>query len=130
MNKQERVALAIKEVVSKMMDRVMEEKNGTNKSLYSDRITGNVGLGRLKRIQEVLSRSYHKNYEFDWEEDVRYILAAKGQLLPVTINCNIFTFIERVEGNFTFEFNDSISDIHKMRDIKEDILKFIVMSVQ
>ena len=130
MNKQERVALAIKEVVSKMMDRVMENNNHSDRLLYTDKITGNIRLGRLKRIQGVLNRSYYKNYEFDWEKEVKYILAARGQLLPVTINCDIFTFIERVEGNFTFKFNDSISDIYKVRDIKEDILKFIVMNIQ
>ena len=129
MNKQERVALAIKEVVSKMMDRVMENNNHSDRLLYTDKITGNIRLGRLKRIQGVLNRSYYKNYEFDWEKEVKYILAARGQLLPVTINCDIFTFIERVEGNFTFKFNDSISDIYKVRDIKEDILKFIVMNI-
>ena len=129
MNKQERVALAIKEVVSKMMDRVMEEDNHSDIPLYADRITGNVGLGRLKRIQGVLSRSYYKNYEFDWEKEVKYILAARGQLLPATINCDIFTFIERIEGNFTFKLKDYISDIYRVRAIKEEILKFIVMSV-
>ena len=94
MNKQERGAFAIKEVVSKMMDRVMENNNHSDRPLYADKITGNVGLGRLKRIQGVLSRSYYKNYEFDWEKEVKYILAARGQLLPVTINCYIFNFIE------------------------------------
>jgi hypothetical protein len=130
MNKQERVALAIKEVVSKMMDRVMEENNHSNSPLYADTIIGNIGLGRLKRIQQVLSRSYYKNYEFDWEKEVTYILAARGQLLPVTVNCDIFTFIELIEGNCTFKFKDSISDIYKVRAIKEDILKFIAMNHQ
>lgn len=128
MNKQERVALAIKEVVSKMMDRVMEDNNHSDKPLYADKITGNIGLGRLKRIQGVLSRSYYKNYEFDWEKEVKYILAVRGQLLPVAVNCDIFKHIEHIEGNFTFKFKDSISDIYKIRDIKENILKLIVMS--
>ena len=130
MNKQERVALAIKEVVSKMMDRVMKENNHSNNSLYTDRITGNVGLGRLKRIQGVLNRSYYKNYEFDWEKEVKYILAARGQLLPVTVNCDFFIHIERIEDNFIFELKDSILDIYKVIDIKEDILKFISMNHQ
>ena len=181
MNKQERVALAIKEVVSKMMDRVMEnvlvndpfvkEKHHASKPLYAalvpdeifkgshferrfvtpfggvwerlaqvvaieahgnymmkQTITGNVGLGRLRRIQAVLNRSINKNYEFDWEKEIQYILEARGQPLPVTVNYDISINNEQIEGHFVFELEESKSDIHQIRDSKEKILKLLAVS--
>ena len=59
-NRPERVVLAIEEVVSKMMNRVMEENNHFDRALYTDIILGNVGLGRLRRIRQVLNRSTTK----------------------------------------------------------------------
>lgn len=124
MNREQRVALVTKEVVSKMMDRVVEN-DYCSKSLHT---TGNIRLGRLKRIQQVLNNSYHKNYEFDWQKEIIYILAARGQLLPITINCDIFIHMKRMEDDFNLELKDSKLDIYKIRAIKEEILKLIVIS--
>ena len=182
MNKQERVALAIKEVVSKMMDRVMEnvlvndpfvkEKHHASKPLYAAlvpdeifkgshferrfvtpfgsvwerlaqvvaieahgncvmryTINGTVALGRLRRIQAVLNRSSNENYEFDWEKEITYILAARGQPLPVTVNYDISINSNQIEGHLVFELEESKSDIYQIGESKEKILKLLVMSV-
>ena len=181
MTKQERVAEAIKQVITTMMDRVMvrvliedpflKDEHHYNKPLYAalvpdeifkgshferrfvtpfgkvwenlakvvateahghcevgHTITGNVGMGRLRRIQEVLNRMYSKNYEFDWDKEIKYILAGRGQLLPVTIKCDIFINNEQTEETYIFELEKSESDRYEIRASIEKIFKLLAMT--
>ena len=186
MNKRERVALAIKEVVSKMMDRVMEnvlikdpfikEKHHSAKPLYAalvpdeifkgshferrfvtpfgsvweklsqvvaieahgnclmgHTINGNVGSESLRRIQEVLNKLEHnmkgeKKVKPDWETELEYIKQGGGELIPVTVTCDIFVHNEETNTKYAFELKGPLPNSDQTKVSKEKMFKLLAMS--
>jgi hypothetical protein len=186
MNKQERVALAIKEVVSKMMDRVMEnvlmkdpfikEKHHSSKPLYAalvpdeifkgshferrfvtpfgrvwERLAqvvaieahgnctmgriiyGNVGSESLRRIQETLNRLEHNLKENgkikpDWKSEIEYIKQGGGELIPVSVTCDIFINNEETNTKYAFELKGPLPNSDQTKVSKEKMFKLMAMS--
>jgi hypothetical protein len=183
MNKQERVALAIKAVVSKMMDRVMEnvlvndpfvkEKHHASKPLYAalvpdeifkgshferrfvtpfggvwerlaqvvaieahgncsmgHTINGTITTGRLRRIQELLSRLEYTKGEVksDFKTELAYIKKGGGQPIPVSITCDIFIVDETTNTKYAFELDKMPSDNFQIRASKEKMFKLLAMN--
>jgi Type II restriction endonuclease, TdeIII len=183
MNKQERVALAIKEVVSKMMDRVMEnvlvndpfvkETHHASKPLYAalvpdeifkgshferrfvtpfggvweklaqvvaieahgncsmgHTVDGTITSGRLRRIQEVLSRSEYIKGETksDFKTELTYIKKGRGQPIPVSITCDIFIVDETTNTKYAFELDKMPSENFQIRASKEKMFKLLAMN--
>ncbi|MFN0037496.1 MAG: TdeIII family type II restriction endonuclease [Saprospiraceae bacterium] len=185
MNKQKRVAAAIKQVVTAMMDRVMEnvlindpfvkEKHLASKPLYAAlvpdeifkgshferrfvtpfgrvwenlakvvaieahgqcemnrTVSGNIGSERLKRIQETLNRLEHSTGSAakakpDWAAELTYILAGKGEPIPVSVTCDIFiSNLERGE-QFAFELKGPLPNSDQTKVSKEKMFKLLAM---
>lgn len=186
MTKQERVAEAIKQVVTTMMDRVMvrvliedpfiKEAHHSSKPLYAalvpdeifkgshferrfvtpfgkvwenlakvvaieahghcvmgHTITGNVGSERLRRIQETLNRLEHSTKDItklkpNWDEEIKYILAGRGEPIPVTVTCDIVVSNETTHTKYAFELDKMPSDNFQIRASKERMFKLLAMN--
>jgi len=188
MNKQERVALAIKEVVSKMMDRVLDnvlikdpfikEKHHSSKPLYAalvpdeifkgshferrfvtpfgnvwerlaqvaaieahgncimgHTLSGNIGAESLRRIQEVLNKLEHnvkgtvKNKP-DWKTEIDYIKKGGGDLIPVSVTCDIFIYNLETNTKYAFELKGPLPNSDQPKVSKEKMFKLLSMSPQ
>ena len=160
MNKQQKIATARKNVVSEMMDRVMErvlitdpfvkENHRSSKPLYAALVPdeifkgshferrfvtpfggvweklaqvvaleahGNCQIGHtingtirqegLRRIQETLNKLEHskgkERIKPNWDEELKYIKAGGGQLIPVSVVCDIFIQNEKSGIRYAFE---------------------------
>jgi hypothetical protein len=71
-------------------------------------IEGNIGSERLRRIQETLNGLEHvtkgaKRIKPNWDEELAYILAGGGPLIPVSVTCDIFIRNESTGERFAFE---------------------------
>lgn len=186
MNKQERVALAIKDVVSKMMDRVMEnvlikdpfikEKHHSAKPLYAalvpdeifkgshferrfvtpfgsvweklaqvvaieahgncsmgHTINGTIGSESLRRIQEVLNKLEHntkgiEKVKPDWKSEIEYIIQGGGELIPVSVVCDIFIHNEETNTKYAFELKGPLPNSDQTKVSKEKMFKLLAMS--
>jgi Type II restriction endonuclease, TdeIII len=185
MNKQERVAAAIKKVVSTMMDRVMvrvleedpfiKEVHHSNKPLYAalvpdeifkgshferrfvtpfgkvweslaqvvaieahgqcemgQTITGTIGSERLRRIQEVLNRLEHSakgvtKVKPDWHTELENILRGAGELIPVSVTCDIFITNVETNESYAFELKGPLPNSDQTKVSKEKIFKLLAM---
>jgi hypothetical protein len=186
MNKEERVALAIKDVVSKMMDRVMDnvlikdpfikEKHHSAKPLYAalvpdeifkgshferrfvtpfgsvweklaqvvaieahgncsmgHTINGNIGSESLRRIQEVLNKLEHntkgiEKVKPDWKTELEYIIQGGGELIPVSVVCDIFIHNEETNTRYAFELKGPLPNSDQTKVSKEKIFKLLAMN--
>jgi Type II restriction endonuclease, TdeIII len=186
MRKQEKIALAIKEVVSKMMDRVMEnvlikdpfikEKHHSAKPLYAalvpdeifkgshferrfvtpfggvweklaqvvaieahgncnmgHTITGTIGSESLRRIQEVLNRLEHNQdggikIKPNWDAELKYIQAGEGELIPVSVTCDIFIDSKETNLKYAFELKGPLPNSDQTKVSKEKMFKLLAMS--
>ncbi|MCA0348170.1 MAG: TdeIII family type II restriction endonuclease [Bacteroidetes bacterium] len=185
MNKQERVAKAIKEVVSSMMDRVMtrvlvedpfiKESHHASKPIYAalvpdeifkgshferrfvtpfggvweklaqvvaleihgecyvgHTISGNIKSDRLRRIQEVLngleySTKLKAKAKPDWDEELKYILEGKGELIPVSVICDIFVNNKKTGSKLAFELKGPLPNSDQTKVSKEKMFKLLAM---
>lgn len=96
-------------------------------------ITGNIGSERLKRIQEILNKLEHKDNDGNkikpnWDEEIKYILAGEGELIPTTVICDVFATNTTTNEKFSFELKSPLpnSDITKVS--KEKIFKLFAMT--
>ncbi len=166
MNKQERIAQAIQQIITTMMDRVMDnvlskdpfipEEHHAKKPLYaalvpdeifkgshferrfvtpfggvwerltqavaqeqhghcdvSHTINGTIGTESLRRIQEVLNRLEHAKKGAartppNWQQELAYIKAGGGELIPVSVLCDIFIHNSATNVKYAFELKGPI----------------------
>lgn len=95
-------------------------------------ITGQVGMERLRRIQEVLNRLESGNRQDiktqrDWNEALKYILKGKGQLLPTHVKCDIYIESERTNEIYAFVIKGHFPNRFQTKTSKEKILKLLAM---
>ena len=185
--KQEKIAKAIKSVVSEMMERVMDrvlisdpfikEKHHSSKPLYAalvpdeifkgshferrfvtpfgkvwerlakvvaieahgncnmgHTVDGTIGKESLRRIQEVLNKLEHSKgkdkIKPDWTNELSYIKAGGGELIPVSVVCDIF--IESNEDNkrYAFELKGPLPNSDQTKVSKEKLFKLLAMNPQ
>ena len=105
---------------------------GLGSAELSKTIVGNVGSGRLKRIQEVLNKLEHKDKNGsktkpDWETEIKYILEGNGEPIPTTVICDVFATNTSTRKIFSFELKSPLpnSDITKVS--KEKLFKLYSM---
>jgi len=184
MDKQQKIAQAIKDVVSKMMDGVMnralithpfiKENHRANKPLYAalvpddifkgshferkfttsfghaweklaqvvaveahgncqmgHTISGTVGQESLRRIQEVLNKLEHgkgKNkIKPNWNEELQYIQEGGGNLIPVSVICDIFIRNEENGKRYAFELKAPLPNSDQTKVSKEKLFKLLAM---
>jgi Type II restriction endonuclease, TdeIII len=185
-NKEERVALAIKNIISKMMDRVMDnvmikdpfvtETHRLSKPLYAalvpdeifkgshferrfvtpfggvweqlakvvaieahgnclmgHSIKGEVGSESLRRIQEVLNKLEHNpkgeaKIKPDWKTELDYIKKGGGNLIPVSVTCDVFIHNEETNKKYAFELKGPLPNSDQTKVSKEKMFKLLAMS--
>lgn len=184
MNKQQRISKAIKDVVSEMMDRVMErvlitdpfikESHHSKKPLYAalvpdeifkgshferrfvtpfgnvweklaqvvaleahgncqmgHTINGTIGEESLRRIQEILNTLEHSKKEEkikpNWDKELKYIKAGGGELIPVTVVCDIFIQNKKDGTRYAFELKAPLPNSDQTKVSKEKLFKLLAM---
>jgi hypothetical protein len=98
-------------------------------------IRGTVKQGRLNRIQEVLANLEHptpssKRQKPDWTAELEYILAGRGQPLPVTVVCDIYAENTFTGKRFAFELKAPLPNSDQTKQSKEKIFKLYAMDSQ
>lgn len=95
-------------------------------------VRGSVREGRLQRISQVLNALEHpekgkRRVVPNWEEELKFILAGNGQLIPVSVICDVFAENKSTAEKYSFELKSPLpnSDITKVS--KEKILKLYCM---
>ncbi len=183
-NKENRIADAIKSVVTEMMERVMDrvlisdpfikEKHHSSKPLYAalvpdeifkgshferrfvtpfgkvweklamvvaneahgdckmgHTVNGTVGKESLRRIQEVLNKLEHskgKNkIKPDWKTELEYIKAGGGELIPVSVVCDIFIESKTDNKKYAFELKGPLPNSDQTKVSKEKLFKLLAM---
>lgn len=184
MDKQQRIAKAIKEVVSEMMGKVMErvlitdpfikEKHRSSKPLYAalvpdeifkgshferrfvtpfgslweklaqvvaleshgncqmgHKFNGSIGEESLRRIQEILNKLEHSKgkdkIKPDWNQELTYIQAGGGNLIPVSVVCDIFIHNQENGIRYAFELKAPLPNSDQTKVSKEKLFKLLAM---
>lgn len=185
--KQDKIAKAIKSVVSEMMERVMDrvlitdpfikEKHHSAKPLYAalvpdeifkgshferrfvtpfgkvwerlakvvaieahgnclmgHTVDGTIGKESLRRIQEVLNKLEHSKgkdkVKPDWTNELNYIKAGGGELIPVSVVCDIFIESNENKKRYAFELKAPLPNSDQTKVSKEKLFKLLAMNPQ
>lgn len=95
-------------------------------------IEGMIAEERLQRIQKVLNRLEHglngkKKVKPNWKEEMEYVLAGKGELLPVSVTCDIFIDSQADGKRYAFELKGPLPNSDQTKVSKEKIMKLLAM---
>jgi Type II restriction endonuclease, TdeIII len=98
-------------------------------------ITGTVGEESLRRIQEVLNRLEHKGkgkerIKPNWKEELEYVRAGGGELLPTTVVCDIFIDSGTTGKKYAFELKAPLPNSDQTKVSKEKMFKLLAMQPQ
>ena len=96
-------------------------------------IKGKVPKERLRRIQEVLNKLEHKPLKGervrpDWEAELKYILAGKGALMPVTVICDVYAENINTKEKYAFELKAPLPNSDQTKVSKEKMFKLYAMT--
>lgn len=183
-DRQDRIAQAIKDVIVEMMDRVMnrvlisdpfiKESHRSSKPLYAAlvpdeifkgshferrfvtpfggvweklaqvvaleahgicqmgyTIDGTIGMESLRRIQEVLNKLEHskgkEKVKPNWSEELSYIQAGGGPLIPTSVVCDVFVKNEHNGTRYAFELKGPLPNSDQTKVSKEKLFKLLAM---
>jgi len=112
---------------------VLAAKYGLGEARVEYPIRGNVPQERLNRIAEVLNKLEHQSRNTqararpDWGNELSYILEGRGELIPTTVNCDVYAVDLHNARSLAFELKAPLpnSDITKVS--KEKLLKLYSM---
>jgi Type II restriction endonuclease, TdeIII len=109
---------------------VAKEAHGT--CYMGHTITGVVGSERLRRIQETLNRLEHSTKDTvklkpNWDDEIAYILAGKGEPIPVSVTCDIFVINEQTGEKYAFELKGPLPNSDQTKVSKEKMFKLLAM---
>jgi hypothetical protein len=95
-------------------------------------ITGTVKAERLRRITEILNRLEHgeagkKRAKPDWKTELAYVLAGKGERVPVTVVCDVYAEDRTNNKRYAFELKAPLPNSDQTKVSKEKILKLYSM---
>lgn len=96
-------------------------------------IRGVVREGRLRRITETLNRLVYQprgsqeRQRPDWDKELAYIMRGKGQLIPVTVICDVYAVNQQTGERFAFELKAPLPNSDQTRVSKEKIFKLLCM---
>ncbi len=111
---------------------VAREYHGRCEKGYT--IRGTIRRERLRRIQEVLNRLEHpdpsatKRTQPDFSEELKYICAGRGKLLPCEVVCDIYVESRSRRKKYAFELKGPLPNSDQTKVSKEKILKLMAMS--
>jgi hypothetical protein len=117
-------------VWEKLAQVVAKEAHG--ECQMSHAITGNVGEESLRRIQETLNRLEHapkgKNRVLpDWQEELAYIKAGKGNPIPVSVVCDVYVHNPATDKRYAFELKGPLPNSDQTKVSKEKMFKLLAM---
>lgn len=95
-------------------------------------IQGNIRQERLRRIQEVLNNLEHstKNkakVKPDWKKELDYILEGDGELIPVSVTCDILINSKLTGETYAFELKGPLPNSDQTKVSKEKMFKLLSM---
>jgi hypothetical protein len=109
---------------------VAEEAHGFAATQHT--ISGKIGDERLRRIQETLNNLENKKTKQkpSWQQELDYILAGNGELIPVTVICDLY--IENAVANkkYAFELKAPLPNSDQTKVSKEKLFKLLAMENQ
>jgi hypothetical protein len=99
----------------------------------SHTISGTVGAESLRRIQEVLNSLEHskhgkKKVKPDWIQEIEYVKAGGGELIPTSVVCDIFINSRSDNNKYAFELKAPLPNSDQTKVSKEKIFKLLCMS--
>ncbi len=95
-------------------------------------ITGNIPQERLRRITEVLNKLEHaekgkERVRPDWDTELKYILDGNGELIPVSVVCDVYAVDLEKGKRYAFEIKAPLPNSDQTKVSKEKILKLLSM---
>lgn len=94
-------------------------------------ITGNIATERLRRIQEILNNLEHPTTTTritpNWQEEIAYIKAGKGELIPVSVVCDIYIHNTQSNHSYAFELKGPLPNSDQTKVSKEKMFKLLAM---
>lgn len=105
-------------------------RRGLGHSIKRHTITGTIKLGRLIRIKRVLYCLEHLEkgiIEPDWDNQLAYVLAGRGQNIPVQVVCDVYTEDAKNNRKYAFELGAPFPNSNQAKNIKEKLLKLYCM---
>lgn len=97
-------------------------------------IQGTIGKERLLRIEEVLNRQEHaikdkgQKLRPNWNDDLSYVLAGGGELMPCPVTCDLFIDSETTGKKYAFELKGPLPNSDQTKVSKQKILKLMAMT--
>ena len=113
---------------------IVAANNGLGYGVRNYNITGNVNSERLRRIQQVLDSLEHpekgkKRVKPNWGNELSYILEGRsGELIPVTVVCDIFAEDIKQNKKYAFELKAPLPNSDQTKVSKEKLLKLYCMT--
>jgi hypothetical protein len=96
-------------------------------------VNGQVRAERLRRIQEVLDRLEHGSdgagtrVRPDWDSELGYIIEGGGELIPVSVNCDLLASTADQAKKVVFELKAPLPNSDQTKVSKEKLLKLSAM---
>jgi hypothetical protein len=105
---------------------------GRGHAELSKTIRGNIKQGRLVRIQEVLNKLEHsaegeKKVKPNWNEEIKYILAGEGEIIPSYVICDLYVEDVKTHEKLAFELKAPLPNSDQTKVSKEKIFKLYAM---
>lgn len=96
-------------------------------------VNGVVGSECLRRIQEVLNNLEHNTKGKDkvkpnWANELEYIRKGGGELIPVSVTCDIFINNEETNTKYAFELKGPLPNSDQTKVSKEKMFKLLAMT--
>jgi hypothetical protein len=114
--------------------KVWEKLAMTTASIYHGycgvgyKVQGTIGIESLRRIQEVLNTLEHgKNKKPDWAQELLYVRAGGGSLVPVEIICDLFVESKINNKKYAFELKAPLPNSDQTKVSKEKLFKLLAM---
>lgn len=109
---------------------VAQQTFGTAK--LGESIQGLIPKGRLARISEILNALEHKTpsksrQKPNWDEELSYILKGKGELIPVSVICDIWATSDITGETIAAELKAPLPNSDQTKVSKEKLFKLYAM---
>lgn len=107
-------------------------EKGLGYGVRDHKITGAIGEERLWRITKVLNsleraEQGRERIRPDWDEELAYVLDGKGELLPVSVVCDVYAEDKINNKRYAFELKAPLPNSDQTKVSKEKILKLYGM---
>lgn len=111
---------------------VVAANHGLGYGVTGQTIRGTVKAERLRRITQILNRLEHPEkgqarIKPDWDSELAFVLAGKGQDIPVTIVCDVYAEDRKRKKKYAFELKAPLPNSDQTKVSKEKMLKLYSM---